>query len=194
MCSFWQGMENDQGDLEDIVRAGAGCGGGEGSSSNPAVDWQFSLEPTNLTSGIEEPIDDLRYHFSNMSDPLLHELDFAAGSAFFNGSNSNMDLAKMNARGDGSVGGGNFLAQKMLGDETKRPPNIFSRMLQISPTAKMAISSRENSPMVAASPRAIKPSPLDGFDMINSNSSMNCSADNGIVQISTSRNQGIKRR
>ncbi|XXG65883.1 hypothetical protein AAC387_Pa05g3482 [Persea americana] len=195
MCSFWQGMESDQGDLEDIVRAGAGSGGGEGSSSNPAVDWQFSLEPTNLTSGIEEPIDDLGYHFSNMPDPLLHELDFAAGSVFFNGSNSNMDLSKMNARGDAStVGGSNLLAQKMLGDETKRPPNIFSRMLQISPTAKAAISARENSPMVAASPRAIKPSRLDGYDMIKSNSSMNCSVDNGIVQISTPRNQGIKRR
>lgn len=186
-------MEKDKGDLADIVRAGGG-GGGEGCSSNPAVDWQFSLEPTNFSSGIEEPIDDFGDPFSNMPDPLLHELDLAAGSVFFNGSNSSMGLVKMNVWEDGSCGGSSFLPQKMLGDDTKRPCNIFSRMLQISPTAKTTILPRGNSPIVAASPRGIRPSSLDGYDMIKSNSSMNCSVGNGAVQISTPRNPGIKRR
>nr|URH10304.1 WRKY34 [Phoebe bournei] len=187
MCSlFWQGMENNQGDLADIVRAGGGGGGG--SMSNPTIDWQFPSEPTNLPLGIEEPFDDFGDPFLDMPDPLLHELDLA-GSVFFNGSNSTATtgLVKMNIGEDdsGGVGCGNFVAQNIVGDEMKRPCNIFSRMLQISPTsAKMTISPRSNSPLVAASQRGIKP-PLDTNDLIKPNST---------VQISTPRNPGIKRR
>lgn len=188
MCSlFWQGMENDQGDLADIVRAG---GGGGGSVSNPTVDWQFPLEPVNLPSGIEEPVDDFGDPFLDMPDPLLHELDLGR-SVFFNGSNSaTTGLVKMNfgedgSGGDGGRGGGNFLAQKIVGDDMKRPCNIFSRMLQISPTtAKMAISPHGNSPVVAVSQRGIK-GPLDANDMVKNSPP---------VEISMSRNPGIKRR
>ncbi|XP_058104603.1 probable WRKY transcription factor 14 [Magnolia sinica] len=182
MCSFfYRRMENDQGDLADIVRAS----GGGGATNNPTVDWQFPSEPVNLSSSIEETMDDFGDPFSNIRDPLLHELDLA-GSVFFNGSNSSSGLVKMNVNEDE-----NFLAQKILGDEMKRPCNIFSRMIQISPNAKMSIPPRISSTAGVASPRGIKPSPLDGNDMIKSN---NSTIDNGAVQISSPRNPGIKRR
>ncbi|XP_068655642.1 probable WRKY transcription factor 14 [Aristolochia californica] len=184
MCSFfWQRMENDQGDLADIFRASGG-GANSAASNNPISDWQFPSEPTNLPSEMEDPVEDFGDPFSNMRDPLLHELDLA-GSVFFNSFNS-AGLVKMNVQEEEeSVAGGNFPAQKILGEELKRPSNIFSRMLQISPTPKTAISPCSNSPSpVSASPRGASVA----------TSSLSCSVDNGGVQISSPRNLGIKRR
>lgn len=189
MCSvFLKGMENDLGDLADIVRAGGGGGGG--STGDPALDWQFPSEPTNLPS----TLDGFGDPFSILHDPLVNELDLAS-SILLNGSNSATSLAKMNIGEGGSGGGGgsNFNDQKILGDGLKRPCNIFPRMFQI-PNAKMAISPLGNSPMMGASPRGIKSSSLDANDMLKSNSSMGCSIENGSVQISSPRNLGIKRR
>ncbi|XP_068656863.1 probable WRKY transcription factor 14 [Aristolochia californica] len=183
MCSFfWQRMENDQGDLADIVRASGG-GANSVASNNPISDWQFPSEATNLPSGMEDPVEDFGDPFSSMRNPLLHELDLA-GSVFFNSSNP-AGLVKMNMEEEESVAEGNFLAQTILGGDMKRPSNIFSRMLQISPNPKIAISPSSNSPSpVAASPR--------GGSVATS--SLGCSVDNGGVQISSPRNPGIKRR
>ncbi|XP_077253334.1 WRKY DNA-binding protein 14 [Tasmannia lanceolata] len=179
MCSFfWQRMENDQGDLADIVRA---SGGGNVTTNNPAIDWQFPIESTDFPVGIVEPIEDFGDPFASLRDPLLHELD-VAGSAFFNRSNSS-GLVKMSVEKDD-----NFLTQKILGEEIKRPCNIFSKMLQISPSVSPTASAA-----VLASPRGIKPS-LDGKEMIRANSSVNFPVDAGGVQISSPRNPGIKRR
>ncbi|KAF8390951.1 hypothetical protein HHK36_023251 [Tetracentron sinense] len=195
MCSFfWQRMENDQGDLADIVRASGGGGNSGGSDNNPISDWQFPLEHAIFPSGIHEPIDDFGDPFSNIRDPLLHELDLA-GSGFFSSSNST-DLIKMNFE-DNSGGNGSLLAQKIMDEEMKRPCNIFSRMLQISPNEKLLVSQHNTSVAVAsalASPRGIKTSALVSNDMVKANSSSGCLVANGGVQISSPRNPGIKRR
>ncbi|XP_077244559.1 putative WRKY transcription factor 14 [Tasmannia lanceolata] len=179
MCSlYWQRMENNQGDLADIVRTS----GGGSTTNNPIIDWQIPAEPMNFPWGIEETNVDFGDPFSTLRDPLLHELDLT-GSVFFNRANSSSRV-KMNV-----VEEDNFLAKKILDEEIKRPCNIFSRMLHISPTAKTSIS-----PMVAvASPRGINSS-LDTNDMIKANGLVNCPADGAGLQISSPRNPSIKRR
>ncbi|KAL5977278.1 WRKY transcription factor [Asimina triloba] len=181
MCSFfYQRMENDQGDLADIVRASGG--GGAAAAGNSMSNWQFSSdEPVTLPSSaaIEEPMEEFGDPFSNMRDPLLHELDLA-GSGFFGCSNSSaLAVVGMNANEEES----NFHAPKILGDEMKRPCNIFSRMLQISPSPKLPVPTRLSPSAAMASPGA--------NDMVKSSSS---TIDNGAVQIPSPRNPGIKRR
>ncbi|KAK9267915.1 hypothetical protein L1049_010352 [Liquidambar formosana] len=203
---FMQSMENYQGDLADIVRASGSGGGGIGKigssgsmSDSPIADWQFPSEPLNFPSGIEEPTDDFGDPFSNMRDPLLHELDIG----FFNSPNSTpmmkTSIIDDTSGGYGGIGGGNILAQKIIDEEMKRPCNIFSRMLQISPNnAKLPISPCDSPVLTASaspSPRGIKTCALVNNDMmINANSSKGCLVENTGVQISSPRNPGIKRR
>nr|WGV38242.1 WRKY [Loropetalum chinense var. rubrum] len=211
MCSYYfmQSMENYQGDLADIVRASGGGGGGSGSSSNiiePMADnWRFPSDPMNFPCGIEEPTDDFGDPFSTMRDPLIHELD-VTGSSFFSTSNSTEIIKSGDFVDDtsgtygcaGGGGGGINLAHKILDDEMKRPCNIFSRMLQISPNAKLPILPIDSPVLTASnSPRGIKTtsSSFGSNDMINANSSKVCLVDNtSCVQISSPRNPGIKRR
>jgi hypothetical protein len=195
-------MDNYQGDLTDIVRASGGaygCGSGPGASE-PIPDWQFPSDPMNFSPAIEEPRDNFGDPFGYIRDPLLHELD-VSGSGFFSSPSS----AEMMGTGTASVddkggfcGGGaatstttTVLAQKnYLDHEMKRPCNIFSRMLQISPNAKLPVSPRHSPPVMAASsPRGIS-------HMINANNtSKDCFVDHTAgVQISPPRNPGIKRR
>lgn len=201
-------MDNYQGDLTDIVRASGGaygCGGGPGASE-PIPDWQFPSDPMNFSPAIEEPRDNFGDPFGYIRDPLLHEL-VVSGSGFFSSPSS----AEMMGTGTASVddkggfcGGGaaastttTVLAQKnYLDHEMKRPCNIFSRMLQISPNAKLPVSPCDSTPVMAASsPRGIKVSPMLPSDMINANNtSKDCFVDHTGVQISSPRNPGIKRR
>ncbi|WJZ97031.1 hypothetical protein VitviT2T_015665 [Vitis vinifera] len=192
MCSYFrQRMENYQGDLADIVRA-SGSGGAR-TSDEPVADWQFPSEPMIFSPVVDEPLDDFGDPFSNMRDPLLHELGIA-GSGFFGSSNSS-ELTQTSGEDTSSnlVGGGGMFGQKILDEDMKRPCNIFSRMLQISPNARMPISPCE-SQIVAASPTGIKTSALAPNDMISGNSSKGCLMDSTALQISSPRNPGIKRR
>lgn len=184
-------MENYQGDLADIVRA-SGSGGAR-TSDEPVADWQFPSEPMIFSPVVDEPLDDFGDPFSNMRDPLLHELGIA-GSGFFGSSNSS-ELTQTSGEDISSnlVGGGGMFGQKILDEDMKRPCNIFSRMLQISPNARMPISPCE-SQIVAASPTGIKTSALAPNDMISGNSSKGCLMDSTALQISSPRNPGIKRR
>lgn len=182
-------MENNQGDLADIVRASGGGGGGGGdgqSTNNPALYWQFQSEPPmNLSSGIEELNDSFGDPFLNMQDPLLHQGWDMVGPKFFDGDDST-GLVKMNAEEDGSI------PSQVKGEEMmKGPCNIFSRMLQISPNVKMSMlpQSSNTSPAVA-SPRGVKPSSLEGNELIKSNNG-SCLVE---LQIPPPRNPGIKRR
>ncbi|XP_042478194.1 probable WRKY transcription factor 14 [Macadamia integrifolia] len=194
MCSLsWQRMENYQGDLADIVRAGAGSSGS--STNNPISDWQFPTEPTNFQSSptLEEQLtDDFGDPFSSSRDPLLHELGIS-GSSFFDHSNSNTGLVKMNVHQESHSVTSSLLAQKIL-DEEMRPCNILSRMLQISSNTKIPVSPGNISTMVTSSPRGIKSSSLVAGDILRVNSSTGGSLENGGVQISSPRNPGIKRR
>ncbi|KAK1278544.1 putative WRKY transcription factor 14 [Acorus gramineus] len=181
MCSYFlKRMENDQGDLADVVRA---SGGGFVVSPNhhPIFDWQFPSEP-------DLPIEDFNSDtFSNLRDPLLHELNIAGSGAMFDGPDS-LGGGFGNRNADCDDGG---LQKMMLGEEMKRPCNIFSRMLQISPTNGKADSmcSSSNSPLPSmgvaiSTPRGIKSSALIG----------NVSIEAGGMQISSPRSMGIKRR
>ncbi|KAF8408726.1 hypothetical protein HHK36_004791 [Tetracentron sinense] len=191
MCSlFWQRMENDQGDLSDIVRARGASNHSGGSTNNLATDWQFPLEHPNFSSAIEEPSHDFGDPFSSMRDPLLHELDIA-GSGLLSSWNSTV-LTKMNVEDNSGVRR-SFLAQQILDEDMKRPCDIFSRMLQISPNMKMPVSSRDMSAM-AASPKGIETSTLVSNAILKANNSTGCPIENGRIQISPPRNLGIKRR
>ncbi|KAK1303980.1 putative WRKY transcription factor 14 [Acorus calamus] len=185
MCSyFWKRMESNQGDLADIVRASGGRvgdrggGGGLGMSDpndHPIFDWQFPLEPANLPGA--PPLEDF--------DPWLYELDIAR-SAMFDGPDSSVGgFGEMNV----DCGDGGLQTHKIPEEEEveemmmmKRPCNIFSRMLQISPTNVKA-----NLPsMVVAPPasREIKSSDLIG----------NGSIEAGGIPISSPHSAGVKRR
>ncbi|CAK9136385.1 unnamed protein product [Ilex paraguariensis] len=201
MCSnFLKRMESHQGDLADIVRAiGGPISGGIGNTSGelPAVnDWQFPSDPMNYPSGIEVLSDEFGDPFYSMRDPLRHEL-YMPSSGFFNSSNSisSTNIMKATSVEDtgGFGGGGAIIAQKTPDQEMKRPCNIFSRMLQISPNVKFPLSPRD-SPVAVASPREVKPPSLVSNDMTSPSSSKGSLLENSGVQISTPRNTGIKRR
>ncbi|OVA20968.1 hypothetical protein BVC80_8831g5 [Macleaya cordata] len=205
-------MENDQGDLADIVRA---SGGGSSSSTTGnknnnnnqqqiSTDWQFPSKPIKFPSssaGIEEdPVDNFGDPFSSTRDPLLQELEdiATARSGFFENSNS-LDPVKMNvvAEDDTSICS-SLLAQRILDEEMKRPCNIFSRMLQISPNTKMPVSPIDLSASASPSGTSSSSCLIVNNDMVvnKASSSTGCSVDNSaaVVQISSPRNTGIKRR
>ncbi|XP_059669308.1 probable WRKY transcription factor 14 [Cornus florida] len=201
MCSYLlQRMENYQGDLTDMLRASGGSGGGGTAGEQPPVgsDWQFPSHPMNYPSEIEEPVDDFGDPFSNIRDPLLHELNIP-NSNFFDSSNNSLDMTKtshVEALGGGGGGfnsGGVFSHQQIIDrdDQIKRPCNVFSRMLQISPVSPC------DSPVVAAaaSPRETKVPALVANDhMISGNSSKSCLIEHTGIQISSPQHTGIKRR
>ncbi|KAJ8627403.1 hypothetical protein MRB53_020710 [Persea americana] len=175
-------MENNQGDLADILRVSGGSGGG--SMYNPSIDWQFQSEPLDLLSGIEELNDGFGDPFLDMHDPLSHQGLDMVGPEFFDGSDSTGPV-KMNTEGDDSI------PSQIMGEEMKGPCNIFSRVLQISPNAKMPIFQHNSNPSpVVASPRRIKPPSLEANEIIKSNNG-SCLLE---VQMPPPRNPGIKRR
>ncbi|XP_022892495.1 probable WRKY transcription factor 35 [Olea europaea var. sylvestris] len=199
---FLERMDNYQGDLDDIIRAGGGGGGSIGSNISTAVpalpaDWQFPSNPVNYSSGIEELSDYFGHPFSNMRDPFLHDIDTTV-SGFFN--NSNNSIATGNQASGGRDDGGDIvLGNKILDEERKtRPPNMFSRMLQISPNEKLLVFPRSSPSVAAASHGGLKAPAAAGSvsndHMISPNSSKSCLVESPGVQISPPRNTGIKRR
>ncbi|KAF5944855.1 hypothetical protein HYC85_018932 [Camellia sinensis] len=194
---FLQTMENYQGDLADIVRASGGGVSGSGFSGEvPVSDWQFPADHSmNYPSGLEEPaVDDFGDpFFSNMRDPLLHELNMPS-SGFFNSSNNSTEIIKSGV-GDPTTtaafggGAGGVLGHKILDEQMKRP-----LMLQISPNSKLPVSPCESPVVAVASPRGIKASAFVPNDLISANTSKSCLVESTGVQISSPRNSGIKRR
>lgn len=217
MCSLSMpiGMENYQGDLTDILRAGAAATGSSSSSayhseSMNSESWQFSSDDnhsmkfsTSIAMG--EEVEDARDNFgdpfsSYIRDPLLHELTSTGG--FFSSTPEMNISVDMEARA-APFGASHVLGQHHhQGEVSKRPAcnNIFSRMLQISPGGDVA--GCDSVAVLGSSPRGgggIKAGPggvMVGSDMINANSSKGCLLENtGVgVQISSPRNPGIKRR
>lgn len=226
-------MENYQGDLTDIVRAGSTTTGASGYGGVVSDSWQFPSDPMNFSSStssaMEEPCDNFGDPFSHMRDPLLHELGLP-GSGFFTSPSSSEMINNSAATVDEAASATTGYAHHVCGnsgllaahnhhhsstvvdDDTKRPTprpapttcNIFSRMLQISPSSTKLTASQCDSPasMAAAnsninnSPRGIKAASaaLVSSDLINVNSSKVCLLDNTGMQISSPRNPGIKRR
>ncbi|KAL1538401.1 WRKY Transcription Factor [Salvia divinorum] len=171
MCSRYmlKRMENyNQGDLADIIRA---TGGANPPAETPTPEWQFPDNPMAFSA------EDFGDPFAHLGDPLIHAPPPPPLlSEFYHAGNSN-------------------LGQKIsLDDEMKRPPNIFSRMLQISPTAKLPIplsspcdsSPAAGAPMLVASDHHALISPSNG-------SRGRCLIESSL-QISSPRNAGIRRR
>ncbi|XP_059666775.1 probable WRKY transcription factor 14 [Cornus florida] len=198
---FLQRMENHihQGDLADIVLASGGAI--TGTSGEPPL--FFHSDPMNYTSGIDTvPMNDhFGDPFSNMmsNHPLLHELDIP-GSGFFEDSKYNSSTAMIKGgvedNNTASVGYSGVFGQNTIDDEMKRPSNIFSRMLQISPNnTKLPVPRCDSPVVVAASPRGIRSPGLIANDVISGNSSKGLLFENTAgVQISSPRHSGIKRR
>ncbi|XP_059305115.1 probable WRKY transcription factor 14 [Lycium ferocissimum] len=204
MCSPFQlpqkTMENNyQGDLADIFR-GSTTGGNNtatsGVSSTTVVPaaaavadgWQLPSHPINL----EPSVQDFGDPFCNLRDPLFHDLDMMpASSSLFSSTEDNSNNNNNNNNNSSNDG------TSLFGPEMKRH-NMFSRMLQISPTTKLAMSPCD-SPMAAAvacssqNPNVI--GALGANDaIISPNSSKTCLVENSGLQISSPRNTGIKRR
>lgn len=160
-------MAKDHGDLADIVRATGGAASSSDDHQQAVVDWNFPA------AVMEEPIENFGDPFVHMQDPLLHELDMRSPS-FFERSNSS-GLAK---RHMDAADNRHLLARTIFNEDVRRPTNnIFSRMLQISPNSNMSTCSTSSS--VMASPKT------------------SCSPANesvGMMQISSPRNPGVKRR
>ncbi|CAK9179033.1 unnamed protein product [Ilex paraguariensis] len=196
-------MENYQGDLADMLRASGGAISGYIDNNSGQVqavnDWQFRSDPMSYPSGIEEPSDYFGNPFSIIKDPLLHEIDFP-NPGLFNNSISSKCMMKtgVSVEGAGGCGGGRgdgvSFAQKIPDEEMQRPCNIFSRMLQISPTAKLPVSPCDSPVVVAASPRVLKPTSLVSNGTTSRSSSKGYLVETSGVQVSSPRNTVIKRR
>ncbi|KAG8385169.1 hypothetical protein BUALT_Bualt03G0014000 [Buddleja alternifolia] len=211
MCSHsMKRMDNYQGDLTDILRAtGRTIGGGATTAPEATTavpDWQFPSNPISYTS---DPAENFGHPFAHLRDPLLHDIDTPI-SRFFH----NSDIIKeetVTIGGFATAGGNNNgtinLPHKNIldHDEIRRPSNIFSRMLQISPNAKLPLPQCDSPAAAAvaaavASPRGTLKGPSsmlvshDHHTLISPNSSKSCFVESPSLQISSPRNTGIKRR
>ncbi|URD79697.1 WRKY [Musa troglodytarum] len=172
---IWQRMENDQGELADVVRAGGWVG--DTSTAFPASGWQLPLEPVVFPpASIKDSSSDLGDPFMKLCDPLIDEL---SGIEFFKSRETMAGQVKMVIKGrdcgDGGDGG-RFISQKLvMGGEIKKPFDIIS-------------------------PEGDKSSPLSpvmaGEMMKVSSGAVGCLGDDGggVQQISSSLQQGVKRR
>ncbi|CAN4090620.1 unnamed protein product [Withania somnifera] len=169
---------NYQGDLADIFRGGNNTTSGDSSTSVvPVPDgWQFNYS----ASAIEEltSVQDFGDPFCNLRDPLFHDLDVS--SSLFSSTYENNNICT------------SHFGPKIDSPAMKRRPttgNIFSRMLQISPTTKLAMSPSDIACSSSNAPSNVIGALVPNHDAINS-----CLVENSGLQISSPRNTGIKRR
>lgn len=192
MCSrdFLKTMDNYQGDLTDILRPIGGCSPPAETPMAAAAavpEWQF---PASAITFSASPIDDFGDPFVHLGDPMIHAPP--PPPPFFH---SPDDMIKATAAGEAL---GFAASRKILDEEMKRPPSIFSRMLQISPTAKLPLAPCESP---AASPTGMKGggAPMLGandhslISPMSSKLGNNCLMESSL-QISSPRNTGIRRR
>ncbi|XP_018676198.2 probable WRKY transcription factor 14 [Musa acuminata AAA Group] len=176
MCDyFWQRRENGQGDLADVVRSG-GSASASGSEFPVVSDWHPPSEQTvpPSSSTVEDMNNDFGDPFANLCDPLLSEL---TGIEFFHNSGEMITGGQVKAATEstGGGGGGGIMSQQLLMSEEMitKPRDIIPRAFQLSSGGA-------------------KPSPLSPIEA--SSGAVGCSADDGGVQISSTRSLGVKRR
>jgi len=138
--------------------------------------------------------------FSTLRDPFLQELDHIPSSSYFNitsttSTTSPATIIDVASSGVSVTTSSSSSASVFALDEMRsisRPcKNIFSNMIQISPNPKLP-NYESSSTIAAPSPRPIKPSAVISTNInINAKDSL---LDNTGVQISSSRNTGLKRR
>lgn len=165
MCSLFSQSQRMSKDHGDLADIVRASGGAAASGSG---DHQQAIPDWDFPAAMEEPIENFGDPFVNMQDPLLHELDMRSPSFF---AKRTMDVA------DNS----HLLPRTIFNEDVRRPTNnIFSRMLQISPNSNMSTSSTSST--VMASPRVAAPSKSSSNESV------------GMMQISSPRNPGVKRR
>ncbi|XP_073135823.1 probable WRKY transcription factor 14 [Henckelia pumila] len=203
MISFL--MENYQGDLADIVRAsvsGGSMSAGTSAASTCLTDMQF---PSNQMGCYFESHweDDFGDPFNRLGDPF-HDIDTQVSGFVLNSKPNSSSNGGFEAFGGSyrnpSV---NHLADHhhhMIMDDdeiTKRPSDLFSRMLQISSDPKLpaVVSPCDPDPVVAAA--SSSNSMLLSNDQVLTfpdSSKLGCLVESPGLQISPPRNTGIKRR
>lgn len=186
-------MDNyHQGDLTDIVRASSG-GGMVGDPTVATNTWQFPStdNPESFPSAMDKSSNPHSFGdpFSNVRDPFFHDINMP-NSCFLKP--AEMVSPSFEGAADFSGSSGVMYAKPPIEDDLKRPCNIFTRMLQITPN-KLPISPC-HSPVMAASPPGIKNPGIVPSDMISLSGSKGYLVDNSVMQISSPRNPGIKRR
>ncbi|RRT39248.1 hypothetical protein B296_00041710 [Ensete ventricosum] len=181
MCDyFWHRMENDYGELADIVGAGGRSGPSNTEFEPVAAERRLpSQPPVFFPTRAEIPTNAFGDPFVNLRDPLLDQF---TSVGFFDGAEAMVAPAST-----GPASSSRHVAPKVLltgEQEMKGPCNVFSRALhQMSPGGRM---SSKRSPLP---PRLIGPPPV-------SSGSIAGPADHGggAQQISSPRPPGIKRR
>ncbi|CAL9091294.1 unnamed protein product [Musa textilis] len=185
-------MENDHGDLADVVRAG-GRSGPSNTEFDQVAEWQVPSEPVFVPTRTETPTNSFGDPFLYLRDPLLNQY---IGAELFEGAEAMVAPASMAVASSSGHGGEERLlaTPKVLTggeQEIKGPCTIFSRVLQISPVA----GNTKPSPLP---PRLITPPPVGAGEMMMMKMSSGSIAEpvdnDGGVQISSPRTPGIKRR
>ncbi|KAM1094155.1 hypothetical protein ACFX2B_009070 [Malus domestica] len=191
-------MENYQGDLTDILRAGTTTNVGAYPSDHqqPHTDtWHFPSDHPMIFPLSSSAMEEEEEANDNFGDPFFVD---SVTTTTFGGSGGHhvLNLGHHNHQSGGVV---------VDGEPIKRPCNIFSQMLQIFPSAKIAMSPCDSSVIdgvVSSSLRGIKTlldsAAMVASDMIingnNSSVAKGCLLENTGMQIPSPRNLGIKRR
>ncbi|CAN6455248.1 unnamed protein product [Victoria cruziana] len=204
MCSlFWQ-MENDQGDLSDILRAnsGGGGGGGDGGSggggngsvggglvssggintpTTSSYGWTFPADPVG-----NFPTDQIDDFSGTVGCGAAHDQSLQESgmmnSMFYSGHNPLLIRKDNDGLSDHSF------ADTLMGQEMK-PCQLLSRMIQIGPSSKIAAP-----PHTVPPPSSLSPPPSKPLSIGSKVSSIGGSTENASLQMNSPRNPGIKRR
>ncbi|URD90926.1 WRKY [Musa troglodytarum] len=188
-------MENDRGDLADIVRAAGGRSGPPHANFDPVVSrCHLPSQSVVFLERTETPTNNAGEYLLNLRDPLP---DQYTGVEFFYGAEAMVAPAKADIESSSDHGGGgrSLVSPELQSGEQEidRPCNNFSRVLQISPGG-----SRRPFPL---SPRLIKPSPAVAREMmttklmnVSSSSAAGPVDHSGGVQILCPQTPGVKRR
>ncbi|KAL6567233.1 WRKY Transcription Factor [Orobanche gracilis] len=191
-----------QGDLTDIIRATA-------SAAAPPLVWEFPSDiPVDYST--EPGRDDFGDPFTHFGDPLIHDIE-TPGSVFLHNrpsfEESGSPLLGFSsaaaAAAAAAVSCGDIIntGQKTINlDDEMKGPNVFSRMLQISPVhAKLPGTPRDNPTMAAATapPTGLNGPTIfmsDDRSVIISPKSSRLVESPAGLQISSPPNTGIRRR
>ncbi|XP_031505049.1 probable WRKY transcription factor 14 [Nymphaea colorata] len=208
MCSlFWQ-MENDQGDLSDILRANSGGGGGGGGArsggggggdggvgggllgtggintpTTSGYGWTFPTDPAvNFPTRPGDQIDDFSSVGCGAAHGQLLQESEMMNSMFYSGDNPLL------VRKDNDSYSDNPFGDSLMGQEMK-PCQLLTRMIQIGPRPKIpAPAHNASAPSSLSSPGS---KPLSEALKVNS---IGGSTENASLHMNSPRNPGIKRR
>ncbi|MQL81064.1 hypothetical protein Taro_013523 [Colocasia esculenta] len=195
MCgSSWQtGMDNDQGDLGDVVRAGGSTTVPAGAGLRGVFDAGWLQLPPELAgfspTGGASMIDDFGDPFCSFKDPLLHEL---AGAMLFDGFKPALSgvVEVITPAGNDGGGGSAAIAGTSSGGSPVSQKVVTGYEVNIS--SKAAASS------TIVSPRWIRPTctvfGAEDMDVKVSAGSAAGASDEGGLHMPSTRILGIKRR